>query len=70
MCTWDCCGAPDCPKRVEMAARLTRSTFALSLSAISRQHPQWDEQRCRLKMVEMLYGPELAEGVRQKLGVG
>ena len=55
-------------KRLEMSARLTRSTFALSLRNLASQNPGWDEQRCRLELVEQLYGARLAQGVRSRLG--
>ena len=47
-------------RRVAMACRLTRSMRALSLQGLERRHPDWSEAQRRLKLVELLYGPDLA----------
>ncbi len=51
-------------KRAAMTMRLTQSTFALSLQNIQRQHPELNEQECRIKLFEMLHGPELTQKVQ------
>jgi uncharacterized linocin/CFP29 family protein len=58
-------------RRTSPIARL-RKTFALSrqlkqmsMDAIRRRHPEFDEHAVRLRFIELTYGKSLADGVKR-----
>ena len=58
-------------RRMSPVQRL-RKTFALSqqvkrmsMDAIRRRHPEFDEDAVRLKFIELTYGKDLADDVRR-----
>ena len=51
-------------KRLRMAFALSRQLRRMSMSAIRRRHPEFDENAVRLKFIELTYGKSLADGVR------
>jgi len=52
-------------ERLAMAVRLTSEVIRASRRAISRAHPELTEQEVGLLFIELHYGRELADAVRQ-----
>lgn len=54
-------------ERLAMARRLSELVVRMSRQAIARQHPDWSPQQVRLAWMEIHYGRELADQVRDYL---
>ena len=54
-------------KRLETALRLSSETMRAAKAAIRRRHPGFSKQEVAIKFIELHYGAELAEGVRDRL---
>ena len=53
--------------RLSLALSLSDEVIALSRRAIARVHPEYTELEVGLKFVEVHYGVDLAERVRERL---
>ncbi len=54
-------------ERVAMALRLSGLVVRMSRQAIARRHPDWTPQQVHLAWMEISYGRELADQVRDDL---
>lgn len=54
-------------QRARLARSLSATTLWLARRAIREANPTLSEDELSVKLVAHLYGPELAEGVRQRL---
>ncbi len=54
-------------ERLAMARRLSDLVVRMSRQAIARQHPDWTPQQVNLAWMEISYGRELADQVRNYL---
>ena len=54
-------------ERFALVRALTATTVSLCRQGIRERHPEFDERQVDLHFVEMNYGRELADGVRQRL---
>lgn len=57
-------------ERLAMARRLSDLVVRMSRQAIARRHPDWTPQQVKLAWIEMSYGRELADQVRDYLEAG
>ena len=53
--------------RLELAMTLSSQLKQMSLEAIRRHHPEFDERLVPLRFIELTYGAQLAEGVARQL---
>ena len=53
-------------RKIEIVCKLTASVVALSRQGIRDREPELSDREVDLKFIEMNYGKELAEGVRQR----
>ena len=51
-------------ERLRAACGLGRQARRMAVDAIRRRHPDCDAGTVRLKLIEIVYGPRLAEDVR------
>ena len=54
-------------ERVGKMCKLSASLRRMAMDAICRRHPEFDESEVRLKFIELTYGKELADSVRNHL---
>ena len=54
-------------ERVNKMCKLSASLRRMAKDAIRRRHPEFDESEVRLKFIELTYGKELADSVRNYL---
>ena len=54
-------------RRAQMALNLSETVMAMSLRAIRRRHPEWNEQQVGIAFVELHYGSELAASLKEYL---
>lgn len=54
-------------ERVRKMCKLSASLRRMAMDAIRRRQPELDESEVRLKFIELTYGEELAESVRNHL---
>ncbi len=54
-------------ERIGKMLRLSAQVKQMSMDAIRRRHPDFDEQHIRLKFIELTYGADLAANVRDAL---
>jgi len=54
-------------ERLLCSRALTASAIRRERAMIARQHPEWDEQEVALQWAAIVYGPEIAEQVRNHL---
>ena len=52
-------------QRLKKAFSLSRQVKQVTMDAIRRRHPEFDEEAVRLKFIELTYGKTLADEVRQ-----
>jgi hypothetical protein len=60
-------------QRLKKTFALSRQVKRMSMNAIRRRHPEFDEDAVRLKFIELTYGEALADGVRrwqEELAIG
>ena len=50
-----------------MMCRLTANVRTMAFEAIRRRHPDFSDEEVRLRFIELTYGSELAESVKQDL---
>ncbi len=50
-----------------MMCRMTANVRAMAFDAIRRRHPDFSNDEVRLRFIELTYGSELAENVKQAL---
>lgn len=54
-------------ERVNTMCKLSAGLRRMAMDAIRRRHPGFDEGEVRLKFIELTYGKELADSVRNHL---
>lgn len=54
-------------ERLAMARRLSELVVRMSREAIARRHPDWTPRQVNLAWMEISYGRELADEVREHL---
>ncbi len=54
-------------RRAARMLSLSRSVALLAIGAIRRANPEWSESEVRLRFVELHYGKELANRLREYL---
>lgn len=52
-------------QRLQKAFGLSTQLRNMAFAAIRRRYPEYSEQQIRLKFIEVTYGKELADDVRQ-----
>ena len=52
-------------QRLRKTFALSRQLKRMSMDAIRRRHPEFDEDAVRLKFIELTYGKALADDVRR-----
>jgi hypothetical protein len=52
-------------RRLRKSMALSRQVKRMSMDAIRRRHPEFDENAVRLKFIELTYGKVLASEVRR-----
>ena len=52
-------------QRLRKTFALSRQVKRMSMNAIRRRHPDFDEDAVRLKFIELTYGEALADDVRR-----
>jgi len=52
-------------QRLKKTFALSRQVKRMSMDAIRRHHPEFDENAVRLRFIELTYGKSLAEDVRR-----
>ena len=55
-------------QRIEKMLRLSADVKAMSMSAIRRRRPEFNECQVRIKFIEITYGEDLARGVCSAMG--
>ncbi len=50
--------------RLRKTFSLSRRIKQMSMDAIRRRHPDYDDNEIRLRFIELTYGRELADGLR------
>jgi hypothetical protein len=54
-------------QRIGVAMRLSQQVRDMARAAIARRFPELDEAQARIRLVELLYGIELAAGFGERL---
>jgi hypothetical protein len=54
-------------ERTNKMCKLSSSLRRMAMDAIRRRHPEYDQHEIRLKFIELTYGKELADAVRDHL---
>lgn len=54
-------------ERVNKAIAMSATVMRMSKNAIRRRHPEYSEEQVKLRFIELTYGKQLAEDVRQWL---
>jgi hypothetical protein len=54
-------------ERVNKMCKLSASLRRMAMDAIQRRHPEYDQHEIRMKFIELTYGKELANSVRNQL---
>lgn len=54
-------------ERLRKTFALSRQVKQMSMDAIRRRHPEFDDGQVRLKFIELAYGKKLADDVRRHL---
>lgn len=54
-------------ERVNKMCKLSANLRSMAMNAIRRRHPEYDQQELRMKFIELTYGKELADSVRDQL---
>jgi hypothetical protein len=54
-------------ERVNKMCKLSAKLRRMAMDAIRRRHPEYDQQEIRMKFIELTYGKELADSVRNQL---
>ena len=55
-------------ERIAKVCRLSNNLRTMARDAIRRNHPEFDSKQVELKLIELNYGKELANAVRQWTG--
>lgn len=55
-------------ERISKVCRLSSSLRTMARDAIRRNHPEFDSKQVELKLIELNYGKEIADAVRQWTG--
>ena len=55
-------------ERIAKVCRLSNNLRTMARDAIRRNHPEFDSTQVELKLIELNYGKELADAVRQWIG--
>lgn len=55
-------------ERIAKVCRLSNNLRTMARDAIRRNHPEFDSKQVELKLIELNYGKELADAVRQWTG--
>ena len=55
-------------ERISKVCRLSSNLRTMARDAIRRNHPEFDSKQVELKLIELNYGKELADAVRQWTG--
>ena len=54
-------------KRLALAFSLTRTTMRLAWRSVENDYPEAGDDELKVRFVDRVYGPELAEGLRRDL---
>ncbi len=54
-------------ERINKMCKLSASLRRMAMDAIRRRHPEFDQHEIRMKFIELTYGKELSESVRNHL---
>ncbi len=57
-------------RRSKLMLSLTQSAFSLSRNNLRQKHPELSEFELNIKFVELLYGSQLADSLREYLILG